>query len=85
MTASLDFHIQYPDVGGRPRPIITFYYNGQNSPNLRNECMDNFMQRQLHNKDLVIPLYDKYRENFWCNDRYALLKDCQWKNRYPGL
>ena len=70
ITASLEYHIQYPIVKGRARPFITFYYNGQNSPNLHNECMDNFMQRQLHNKDLVIPLYDKYRENFWCNDRY---------------
>ena len=76
MRASLEYSIQYPYVEGRARPIITFYYNGQNSTNLHNKCTEKFMHRQLHNKDLVIPLYDKYRENFRCNDKDGLFKEC---------
>ena len=55
MTATLEYHIQYPYVPNRARPIITFYYNGQDSPNLLTHC-ETDMYGQLFNDDLAVPL-----------------------------
>ena len=71
MTASIEYHILYP-IG--PRPVLTFYYNGQNSPNLQQRCNAE-MHGQLYNKDLAVPLRGIYREKFWCNDRYDRYRD----------
>ena len=65
MRVSIWYRVQYPIAEDVPTPIITFYNNGQNSPNLRYKC-NNEMHGQLHNKDLTIPLIQKYREKFWC-------------------
>ena len=65
MTASLEYHVQYPVVEGRSRPIITFYYNGQNSPNLLTHC-ETDMYGQLRNEDLAVPLNEDYRHKFNC-------------------
>ena len=65
MTASLEYHVQYPDVEGRSRPMITFYYNGQDSPNLEAKCRRD-LTGQLRNEDLVVPLNQEYREKFIC-------------------
>ena len=65
MSASIWYRVQYPIVEDAPTPTITFYYNGQNSPNLLEECHTE-MYGQLHNNDLAVPLIEKYRENFWC-------------------
>ena len=65
MRASIWYRVQYPIVEGAPTPVITFYFNGQNSTNLRERCNTD-MHGQLHNKDLAIPLIEKYREDFWC-------------------
>ena len=59
MTASLKYFFQYPYVEGRSRPILTFYYHGQNSPNLREKC-NKEMYGQLYNKDLSIGLIDRF-------------------------
>ena len=64
-TASLEYHVQYPDVPGRARPIITFYYNGQDSPNLITLC-ETDLYGQLQNGDLAVPLNEAYREKFIC-------------------
>ena len=69
MTASLEYHVQYPYVDGRSRPIITFYYNGQNSPNLHSHC-ETDMYGQLRNEDLAVPLDKVYREKFFCYHDY---------------
>ena len=61
MTANLEYHIQYPDVPGRARPIITFYYNGQDSPNLQSHC-ETDLYGQLRNEDLAVPLNEPYRK-----------------------
>ena len=65
MTASLEHHVQYPYVEGRARPIITFYYNGWDSPNLEAKCKRD-LYGQLRNEDLAVPLKAKYREKFSC-------------------
>ena len=65
MTASLEYHVQYPDVEGLARPIITFYYNGQNSPNFDSQC-ETDLYGQLRNEDLAVPLNEDYREKFIC-------------------
>ena len=65
MTASLEYHVQYPYVEGRARPIITFYYNGQNSPNLKTLC-ETDLYGQLRNEDLAVPLNEVYRQKFIC-------------------
>ena len=65
MTASLEYHVQYPDVPGRARPIITFYYKGQNSPNFASHC-ETDLYGQLRNEDLAVPLNEVYREKFIC-------------------
>ena len=65
MTATLEYQIQYPYVLGRARPLITFYYNRQNSPNLILQC-EKDMYGQLHNEDLAVPLNKPYREKFFC-------------------
>ena len=69
MTASLEYHVQYPYVEGRARPIITFYYNGQNSPNLISHC-ETDLYGQLRNEDLAVPLNKVYREKFVCYHDY---------------
>ena len=79
MTATLEYHIQYPYVE-RSHPIITFYYNGQDSPNLRHKC-NKVMHGQLFNQNLAIPLRGKYREKFWCNDRYGNIWDCYGRTK----
>ena len=63
--ASLEYHVQYPYEEGRTRPIITFYYNGQNSPNLVTKCARD-MYGQLRNEDLAVPLNEVYRDKFIC-------------------
>ena len=65
MTASLEYHVQYPYVEGRSRPIITFYYNGQKSPNLISHC-ETDMYGQLRSEDLAVPLNEPYRGKFFC-------------------
>ena len=65
MRASLEYHVQYPDVEGRARPVITFYYNGQDSPNLETLC-ETDLYGQLRNEDLAVPLNEVYRQKFIC-------------------
>ena len=65
MTATLKYHIEYPFVLNRPRPIITFYYNGQDSPNFDSQC-ETDLYGQLRNEDLAVPLNKLYREKFFC-------------------
>ena len=60
MTTSIEYHVRYPYVEGRARPIITFY-NGKESPNLHQKCNTD-LQGQLYSKDLVVPL----DRPFWC-------------------
>ena len=80
MSASIEYDIQYqcPSCvyGERPRnlPIITFYYHGQDSPNLRHKC-NTEMHGQLFNKDLAVPL-QKNAEKFWCNNKNGGIRDC---------
>ena len=74
VSASIEYNIQYPDVPDHHRPIITFYYKGQNSPNLHDKC-NSEMHGQLFNKELVIPLCGRYTETFWCN-RKGWMKAC---------
>ena len=64
-TASLEYHVQYPYDESRNRPIITFYYNGQDSPNLRAHCIKD-LYGQLRNEDLAVPLNEVYRQKFIC-------------------
>ena len=79
MTASLEYHVQYPYIEGRSRPIINFYYNGQNSPNLKTLCESAFYG-QLQNGDLAVPLNEFYREKFICY-REAGIWYCSGKTR----
>ena len=79
ITASLEYSIQYLDVEGRARPIITFYYNGQDSPNLQQRCNAE-MHGQLFNKDLAVPLNWRHREKFWCN-RKGGMKVCHGRTK----
>ena len=65
LTASLEYHVQYPYVEGRARPVITFYYNGQDSPNLETLC-ETDLYGQLRNEDLAVPLNEVYRQIFIC-------------------
>ena len=51
MSASIEYNIQYLDVPDHQRPIITFYYKGQNSPNLHDKC-NSEMHGQLFNKGI---------------------------------
>ena len=64
-TASLEYHVQYPYVPNKPTPSIIFYYNGQNSPNIKSRCIVDFYG-QLRNEDLAVPLHEEYREKFFC-------------------
>ena len=57
MTASFEYHVQYPYVE-HTQPIMTFYYKAQNSPNLQERCNAE-MYGQLLNVDLAVPLYGK--------------------------
>ena len=75
MSASLEYHVRYSYDESSDRPIITFYYNGQNSPNLQDKC-NSEMHGQLYNKDLAVPLYHRYREKFWCNYKDGGIMDC---------
>ena len=89
MMASIEYHIQYQyqyyqyhryyegryEIFENP-PILTFYYKGQDSPNLGRKCYSE-MHGQLFNQDLAIPLYVRYTEKFWCNDKlYGKIWDC---------
>ena len=89
MMASIEYHIQYQyqyyqyhryyegryEIFENP-PILTFYYKGQDSPNLGRKCYSQ-MHGQLFNQDLAIPLYVRYTEKFWCNDKlYGKIWDC---------
>ena len=65
MTASLEYHVQYPVDDSRPRPIITFYYNGQDSLNFIAKC-ERDLYGQLRNEDLAVPLNEPYRDKFFC-------------------
>ena len=65
MTASLEYYVQYPVVEGRARPVITFYYNGQDSPNLETLC-ETDLYGQLRNEDLAVALNEVYRQKFIC-------------------
>ena len=65
MTASLEYSVQYPYDESRDRPIITFYYNGQNSPNMGAKC-ERDLYGQLRNEDLAVPLNEVYRQKFIC-------------------
>ena len=68
MSASIEYHIQYQcsDCLWNERhqnlPIITFYYKGQDSPNLRHKC-NSEMHGQLFNKDLAVPLQKTQRSS----------------------
>ena len=75
MTASIEYHIRYPTDG--PRPVLTFYYDGQDSPNLQQRCNAE-MHRQLYNKDLAVPLngYYYYRQSQRWN-RYDCREICK--------
>ena len=73
MLVSIRYNIQYPYDG--PVPVLTFYYNGQNSSNLQRRCNAE-MHGQLFNIDLAIPLRGRYREKFWCNYKYGGIRDC---------
>ena len=85
MTTSIQYNIRFQiEDAWNPPPIITFYYNGQNSPNLRHKCSSE-MYGQLFNKDLGVPLYDRYRKKFWCNHKKRRDLGLSWKNRDPGL
>ena len=64
-TASLEYHVQYPYVPSTPTPSITFYYNGQDSPNFETHCTTDFYG-QLRNEDLAVPLHEPYRGKFFC-------------------
>ena len=66
MTASLEYHVQYPYIEGRARPIVTFYYNGQESPNFEEKC-ERDLYGQLRNGDLAVPLNEVYRQKFICH------------------
>ena len=79
MTASLEYHVQYPYVEGRSRPIITFYYNGQNSPNFDSQC-ETDLYGQLRNEDLAVPLKTEYRDKFSCYKEDGFMK-CQGKTK----
>ena len=79
MTASLEYSVQYPDVEGRARPIITFYYNGQNSPNFDSQC-ETDLYGQLRNEDLAVPLKTEYRDKFSCYKEDGFTK-CQGKTK----
>ena len=82
MTASIEYHVllQWPRSTLwyeilENSPIITFYYNGQNCPNLRHKCNSD-MHGQLFNKDLAVPLIGRHREKFWCNYENGGIRDC---------
>ena len=79
MSASIEYNIKYPDVPGHHQPIITFYYNGQNSPNLHEKCNKD-MHGQLYNENLAIPLCGRYTEKFWCNHKGGM-KVCQGRTK----
>ena len=64
-TASLWYHIQYTVIEGGPTPIVAIWPREQNYTKLGDKCI-NSRSGQLLNKDLVIPLMEKYREKFWC-------------------
>ena len=84
MTASIEYHIRYQcprceyEILENP-PIITFYYNGQDSPNLRDKC-NSEVHGQLFNEDLAVPLRGRYREKFWCNDKKGM-KVCRGRTK----
>ena len=82
MTASLEYHVQYPYVEGRARPIIT-YYNGQDSPNLEAKCKRD-LHGQLRNEDLAVSLNQFYREKFICY-KDSSIWHCRGKNSNSGL
>ena len=65
ITASLEYQVRYPYNESRDRPIITFYYNGQDSPNFRAKC-EKDLYGQLRNEDLAVPLNEVYRQKFIC-------------------
>ena len=54
MTAYIVYHIRYQtyNILHRP-PIITFYYEGQNSPNIQHRCNAE-MHGQLFNQNLAV-------------------------------
>ena len=66
MRASIEYNIRYPKGG--PPPVLTFYYMGQDSPNLQQRCNAK-MHGQLFNQKLAIPLED----NFWSNN-YGIIE-----------
>ena len=78
MMASLEYDVQYPDVE-QNHPIITFYYNGQNSPNFDSQCQTD-LNGQLRNKDLAVPLKTEYRDKFSCYKEDGFMK-CQGKTK----
>ena len=59
MRASIEYDIWYPNPAyyelNNHLPHITFYYTGENTPNLRYGC-NKQKYGQLYNKDLAIPL-----------------------------
>ena len=65
MTASLEYHVQYPYVPSKPTPSIIFYYDGQKTPNYKKQCTTDFYG-QLRNEDLAVPLNKVYRGKFFC-------------------
>ena len=67
MTASMEYSIKYPYHTSWHRPIITFYYDRQDSVNLHGKCNAD-EQGQLCYKNLAVPLdRRKYREDFTCS------------------
>ena len=72
MTASIEYHVRYTNV--QDQPILTFYYEGQNSPNLHDKC-NTEMHGQLFNKDLAVPLYRNSTKNQRCY-QYGCTEQC---------
>ena len=84
MTASLEYSVQFMYDKRWHYPIITFYYHGQDSPNLQPKCNVD-MQGQLCNKNLVVPLHrSNYRKTFTCSSSacrgWWFVKDCEYWN-----
>ena len=90
MTASIEYNIQFQrppstlwyEILENP-PIITFYYHGQDSPNLRRKCSSE-MHGQLFNKDLAV-LLQKKRRQVLVQQQKRRDKGLLWKNPDPGL
>ena len=67
MTVSIEYTIEYPYDTTWHVPVITFYYDGEDSVNLHRKCNAD-MQGQLCNNKLAVPLDTRYySEDFECS------------------